>query len=154
MKLAIVAALSQNPELLIMDEPTSGLDPVVRDDILNIILDFVQDGKHSVLISSHITSDLEKIADDIVFIHKGKVILEKRKDDLIHHYGIVKCDTAQAEVLDKEDIISYRKKGHELDILISDRSALQMKYPNIQVVPATIDDIMMFYVKREMPCET
>ena len=154
MKLAIVAALSQNPELLIMDEPTSGLDPVVRDDILNMILDYVQDEKHSVLISSHITSDLEKIADYIVFIHKGKVIFDKRKDDLIHHYGIIKCNTEQFKPIGKEDVISYRKQGNKLDILISDRNAVQMKYPNVQVVPATIDDIMLFYVKGEMPCET
>ena len=154
MKLAIVAALSQNPELLIMDEPTSGLDPVVRDDILNMILDFVQEEKHSVLISSHITSDLEKIADYIVLIHKGKVIFDKRKDDLTRHYGIIKCDTEQFEAISKEDIINYRKQGNKLDVLISDRNAVQTKYPDIQVVPATIDDIMLFYVKGEMPCET
>ena len=154
MKLAIVAALSQNPELLIMDEPTSGLDPVVRDDILNMILDYVQDEKHSDLISSHITSDLEKIADYIVFIHKGKVVFDKRKEDLIHHYGIIKCDTEQFKAIGKENVISYRRQGNKLDILISDRNAVQMKYPNVQVVPATIDDIMLFYVKGEIPCET
>ena len=153
MKLAIVAALSQNPELLIMDEPTSGLDPVVRDDILNMILDYVQEDKHSVLISSHITSDLEKIADYIVFIHKGKVIFDKNKDDLIRHYGMIKCDTEQFEAIGKENVISYRKQGNKLEILISDRNAMQMKYPNIPVVPATIDDIMLFYIKGEISCE-
>lgn len=153
MKLAIVAALSQNPELLIMDEPTSGLDPVVRDDILNMILDFVQEEKHSVLISSHITSDLEKIADYIVLIHKGKVIFDKRKDDLIHRYGIIKCDAEQFRAIDAKDVISYRKQGNKLDILISDRNAVKMKYHNVQVVPATIDDIMLFYVKGEISCE-
>ena len=152
MKLAIVAALSQNPELLIMDEPTSGLDPVVRDDILNMILDYVQEEKRSVLISSHITSDLEKIADYIVLIHKGKVIFDKRKDELIHHYGMIKCDTEQFKAISKEDVIRYRRQGSELDVLISDRNAVQTKYPDIQVVPATIDDIMLFYVKGEMPC--
>lgn len=92
MKLAIIAALSQNPELLIMDEPTSGLDPVMRDDILNMILDFVCDEKHSVLISSHITSDLEKIADYIVFIHNGKVVFSKYKQELICQYGTTSID--------------------------------------------------------------
>lgn len=154
MKLAVAAALSQNPELLIMDEPTVGLDPVARDDILNMILDFVQDKKHSVLISSHITGDLEKIADDIVFIHQGKVIFDQRKDDLLRHYGIVKCDTVKFGILDKKDIISYRRHGNVLDILISDRNAVQMKYPNMQVVPAAIDDIILLYVKGEMPCGT
>ena len=91
MKLSISVALSHNAELLILDEATSGLDPIVRDDILDILLEFVQDENKSILISSHITSDLEKVADYIVFIHKGKVIFEETKDNLIYDYGIMKC---------------------------------------------------------------
>ena len=95
MKLAISAALSHNSKLLILDEATSGLDPVIRDDILDILLDFVQDEDHSILISSHITTDLEKIADYIVFIHEGKVVFSKPKDELTEQYGIIKCGAAQ-----------------------------------------------------------
>ena len=149
MKLAISAALSHNSKLLILDEATSGLDPVIRDDILDILLDFVQDEEHSILISSHITTDLEKIADYIVFIHEGKVVFSKPKDELTEQYGIVKCGAAQFDALDKSDIIVYRKMDYEWQVLISDRTAMQKKYPKAMIVPATIDEIMLLYVKGE-----
>ena len=149
MKLAITAAFSHHSRLLILDEATSGLDPVVRDDILDMLLDFVQDEEHSILVSSHITSDLEKIADYIVFIHEGKVVFEKPKDELTEQYGILKCGAAQFDALDKSDIISYRKMDYEWQILVSDRERMQKKYPKALVVPATIDEIMLLYVKGE-----
>lgn len=149
MKLAISAALSHNSKLLILDEATSGLDPVIRDDILDILLDFVQDEDHSILISSHITTDLEKIADYIVFIHEGKVVFSKPKDELTEQYGIIKCGAAQFDALDKSDIIVYRKMDYEWQVLISDRTAMQKKYPKAMIVPATIDEIMLLYVKGE-----
>ena len=149
MKLAISAALSHHSKLLILDEATSGLDPVVRDDILDMLLDFVQDEEHSILVSSHITSDLEKIADYIVFIHAGKVIFSRPKDELIEQYGILKCGAAQFDALDRSDIIVYRKMDYEWQVLISDREKLQRKYPKALIVPATIDEIMLLYVKGE-----
>ena len=149
MKLAISAAFSHHSRLLVLDEATSGLDPVVRDDILDMLLDFVQDEEHSILVSSHITSDLEKIADYIVFIHEGKVVFEKPKDELTEQYGIIKCGAAQFDALDKSDIISYRKMDYEWQILVSDRERMQKKYPKALVVPATIDEIMLLYVKGE-----
>lgn len=149
MKLAITVALSQNPELLIMDEPTSGLDPVMRDDILNIILDFVKDKKHSVLISSHIISDLKKIANHIVFIHKGKVVFNKSKSELNSQYGIIKCDKMQFETIDKENILCYRKQDYDWEVLIANRDTMQKKYPNMQISPASIDDTMLIYIKGE-----
>ncbi len=149
MKLAISVAFSHDSRLLVLDEATSGLDPVVRDDILDMLLDFVQDEEHSILVSSHITSDLEKIADYIVFIHEGKVVFEKPKDELTERYGILKCGAAQFDVLDKSDIISYRKMAYEWQILVSDRERMQKKYPKSLVVPATIDEIMLLYVKGE-----
>lgn len=149
MKLAITAAFSHHSRLLILDEATSGLDPVVRDDILDMLLDFVQDEEHSILVSSHITSDLEKIADYIVFIHEGKVVFERPKDELTEQYGILKCGAAQFDALDKSDIISYRKMDYEWQILVSDRERMQKKYPKAMVVPATIDEIILLYVKGE-----
>ncbi len=149
MKLAISAALSHHSKLLILDEATSGLDPVVRADILDMLLDFVQDEEHSILVSSHITSDLEKIADYIVFIHAGKVIFSRPKDELIEQYGILKCGAAQFDALDRSDIIVYRKLDYEWQVLISDREKLQRKYPKALIVPATIDEIMLLYVKGE-----
>ena len=149
MKLAIAVALSHNSKLLILDEATSGLDPVIRDDILDILLDFAQDETHSILISSHITTDLEKIADYIVFIHEGQVVFSKPKDELIEQYGIIKCGAAQFEALDKLDIIVYRKMDYEWQVLVADRVAMKKKYPKALIVSASIDEIMLLYVKGE-----
>ena len=149
MKLAIAVALSHNSKLLILDEATSGLDPVIRDDILDILLDFAQDETHSILISSHITTDLEKIADYIVFIHEGQVVFSKLKDELIEQYGIIKCGAAQFEALDKLDIIVYRKMDYEWQVLVADRAAMKKKYPKALIDSASIDEIMLLYVKGE-----
>lgn len=149
MKLSIAAALSHHASLLILDEVTSGLDPVVRDDILDLFLDFVQDESHSILVSSHITSDLEKVADYIVFIHQGKVVFSKPKDELKYQYGIIRCGAAQFEALNKEEIIACRKRDYEWEVLIADRTAAQKKYPKAVVDPASIDDIMLLHVKGE-----
>ena len=149
MKLAIAVALSHNSKLLILDEATSGLDPVMRDDILDILLDFAQDETHSILISSHITTDLEKIADYIVFIHEGQVVFSKPKDELIEQYGIIKCGAAQFEALDKSDIIVYRKMDYEWQVLVADRAAMKKKYPKTLIDSVSIDEIMLLYVKGE-----
>lgn len=149
MKLAIAVALSHHSRLLILDEATSGLDPVVRDDILDMLLDFVQEEDHSILVSSHITSDLEKIADYIVFIHEGKVVFSKPKDELVEQYGIIKCGAAQFEALDKLDIIVYRKMDYEWQVLVADRAAMKKKYPKTLIDSVSIDEIMLLYVKGE-----
>lgn len=149
MKLSIAAALSHNSKLLVLDEATSGLDPVVRDDILDMFLEFVQDENNSILVSSHITSDLEKVADYIVFIHEGKVVFCKSKDELRYKYGIIRCGAAQFDTIDKEEVIAYRKQDYEWEVLIADRDKAQRKYPKAVIDPATIDEIMLLYVKGE-----
>lgn len=149
MKLAIAAALSHHSEILILDEATSGLDPIVRDDILDLLLEFVQEENHSILISSHITSDLEKIADYIVFLHEGKMIFSKTKDELRYYYGIMKCGTAQFKKIDKSDIVAYRKQDFEWQVLVANRKEAQKKYPNSIIDPATLDDIMLLFIKGE-----
>ena len=115
MKLCIAVALSHKPKLLILDEATSGLDPVMRDDILDVFLDFVQDENHSILMSSHITTDLEKVADYITFIHQGKVLFCKTKDELRYRYGIVRCGAVLFDQLDKEEVLTYRKDVGEIN---------------------------------------
>lgn len=149
-KLSIAVAFAHHPKLLILDEATSGLDPIVRDHILDMFLDFVQDEENSILVSSHITTDLEKVADYIVFIHEGQLIFSKPKDELLEHYGIVKCGAAQFEALNQQDIIAYRKQDYEWQVLVSDRQSAEKKYPKAMVIPATIDEIMLLYVKGEV----
>lgn len=149
-KLSIAVAFAHHPKLLILDEATSGLDPIVRDHILDMFLDFVQDEENSILVSSHITTDLEKVADYIVFIHEGRLIFSKPKDELLEHYGIVKCGAAQFEALNQQDIIAYRKQDYEWQVLVSDRQSAEKKYPKAMVIPATIDEIMLLYVKGEV----
>jgi len=150
-KLSIAVALSNHSRLLILDEATSGLDPIIRDDVLDILLDYVQDEENSILFSSHITSDLEKIADYIVFIHNGRLVFRKPKDDLLNHYGMIKCGAAQFDELDKTEMISCRKKDYRWEVLIADRDAAQKKYPKAIVDPVTIDEIMLQYIKGNQP---
>lgn len=149
-KLAFSVALSHKAEFLILDEATSGLDPIVRDDILDILIDFVQDESHSVLVSSHITSDLEKIADYITFIHKGKIVFSHMKDDLIDNYGIISCGSSVFNSLDKSEIVAYRKEEYQYKILVKDRKRAIRKYSEAIIEPATIEEIMLFYVKGEL----
>lgn len=149
-KLAFAVALSHHAELLILDEATSGLDPIIRDDVLDMLIDFVQDESHSVLVSSHITSDLEKVADYITFIHKGKVIFTHEKDTLVDNYGILNCGAAVFDTLDKSDIVAYRKEDYQFKVLVKDRNKAAKQYANAIIGPATIEEIMLFYVKGEM----
>ena len=149
MKLAVAMALSHHPKLLILDEATAGLDPIVRDDILDVFLDFVQDENRSILLSSHITSDLEKVADYITFIHDGSVIFSEKKDDLIYNYGIMRCKQAQFAEIDKEDILAYRKHDYQTNVLIADRKAAEKKYRDIVIDNVSIEEIMLMFVKGE-----
>ncbi len=149
-KLAFAVALSHGAELLILDEATSGLDPVMRDDVLDMLLDFVQDENHSVLVSSHIISDLEKVSDYITFLHKGRLVFSRDKNDLIDHYGIVSCGASVFDLIDKTEMISYRKEDYQYKVLVKNRGSAAQKYPDAIVDPATIEEIMLFYVKGEL----
>lgn len=147
MKLAIAAALSHHPQLLILDEATSGLDPIMRDEMLDIFLDFVQAEDHSILLSSHITSDLEKVADYITFIHNGRLILTASKDDLIYRYAVLRCKESQFQALDPADVIAFRKRDFQIDVLVADGKAVEKKYKDIVTDHVSIDEIMLLLVK-------
>lgn len=147
MKLSFALAMSHHPKLLLLDEVTSGLDPVVRDDVLNIILDFAADGEHSVLISSHISSDLEKIADYIIFINNGKIVFKKSTDELLYRYGIIRCTEKDFESIDKDDIIAYREEAYQTSVLVEDREEARQKYEDAVIDNPTIDEIMLLYIK-------
>ncbi len=149
MKLSLAVALSHRPKLLILDEATSGLDPVMRDDILDVFLEFMQDEEHSVLMSSHITTDLEKIADYITFIHKGKILFCKSKDELRYRYGIIRCGAVLFEQIDKKEILAWRKDEYQWNVLVADKEKAKQKYKTAVIDDATIDDILLMYVKGE-----
>lgn len=149
MKLAIAAALSHHPQLLVLDEATSGLDPIMRDEMLDVFLDFVQDERHSILLSSHITSDLEKIADYITFIHNGRLILSALKDDLRYNYAVMRCSENQFQALNQEDMMAYLKRDYQVDVLLSDSKAAQRKYKDAVIDHVSIDEIMLLLIKGE-----
>lgn len=147
MKLSISIALSHKAKLLILDEATAGLDPVVREEILDTFLDFVEDENNSILISSHISSDLEKIADYIAVIDNGKVILNESKDTLIYDYGIARMKRNDFDKLEKSEYISYRQRGLQIEVLISDKIRFSQKYPNITLDVTSIDEILPLITK-------
>lgn len=149
MKLQIAAALSHNAKLLIMDEATTGLDPVVRNEILDIFLEYLQDEEHSILMSSHITSDLEKIADSVTFIDKGRLLLTGYKDEILETHGVVKCSKADYENIEKGDIISARIGDYGVEAMVSDKQSVSRKYSGLVIDPTTLEEIMLFYVNRE-----
>ncbi len=149
MKLAIAAALSHHPQLLILDEATSGLDPIMREEMLDVFLDFVQEEDHSILLSSHITSDLEKVADYITFIHDGKLIMTVSKNDLVYHYAVMRLRESQFLALDRSDVIAYRKRDYQIDVLVADGEMAQRKYKDVIVDHVSVDEIMLLLVKGE-----
>ena len=147
MKLSIICAMAHKPKLLILDEATTGLDPVVRDEMLDLFLEFIQDEDCSILFSSHITSDIQKIADYVILIHQGKIIFEEQKDDLVYNFGIVKCGKEKFASISPDDYITHRVTNVSVECLVRDKEAIKHKYKNIVVDNATLEDIMLFYIK-------
>lgn len=145
MKLSLILALSHKPELLILDEATSGLDPVARDDILDILLEFIQDENKSIMISSHILSDLEKIADEIAFLHRGKLIFVENKDKLKEDYGLVSLSTEEFESIDKNSIIAVRDYKFGKECLVKKELIPQ----NLEVENVSIEEIMVYMIKEK-----
>lgn len=147
MKLKIATAISHKPKLLILDEPTSGLDPVARNEILDIFQEFIENGENSILVSSHITSDLEHIADYITFINEGKIILSKERDELLEKYGLAKCSEEEFKTINSNDYIKYKKNRYDYEVLVEDKNEFKKKY-NISIVDRpSLEDIMLIYIK-------
>lgn len=148
MKLQIACALSHNAELLVMDEATTGLDPVVRDEILHIFMEYLRDGERSILMSSHITADLEKIADSVTFINRGRILLSGYKDVILETHGILKCAKTELASLDPGEVVSVRENEFGAEVMLSDREGARRKYAGAAIDPASLDDIMLYYVHK------
>ncbi|MGN0414835.1 MAG: ATP-binding cassette domain-containing protein [Agathobacter sp.] len=148
MKLQIATALSREAKLLIMDEPTRGLDPVVRSEMLQIFREFVIEEDHTILLSSHITSDLEKLADEVVFINGGRIVLCGNKDELLEKYGMIRCRKSDLQRIDSSLIVSAESSDYGTEILINDRAEARRRYPDMVIEAVGLEDIMLYYVKR------
>lgn len=146
-KLEIASALSHHPKLLILDEPTSGLDPIARNEVIDIFQDFIQNEECSILLSSHITTDLEHIADYITFINKGEILLSKTCNELLEQYGIAKCTKEEFKKIDKKDYIRYRKTKYEYDVLVENKKEFSKKYSVNTIDKITLEDLMVLMIK-------
>lgn len=147
-KLMLSIALSHNAELLILDEPTSGLDPSMREEFVEVISDYMQDDKHTVLFSTHITQDLETIADYIVFIDNGEIVLALEKEEFINYFMILKCGLENQNILDSSAILGQKKTKYNIEYLAK-RDAID-EIPNEYVEDAiTIDKIMILYGREK-----
>lgn len=154
MKLEFAIAFSHAPKLLILDEATSGLDPIFREEIPDIIRKYTEDEDHTVLLSSHITSDLDKIADYIAFIHEGQLLFVKTYDEIQENFGIINCRKELFDSLNPEDILSYRKESYGYKVMIESKQELRKIFPDLEIENASIEDLMLFQVKGEhVPCQ-
>ena len=150
MKLKIATAISHKPQILILDEPTSGLDPIVRNEILDIFRQFIaEDETRSILVSTHITTDMEHISDYIMFIKNGEITLNLPTSEILENYGIVKCDEKDFSKISKEDYEYYRKEKYQYEVLVKNKKMIKSKYGISTIDKASIEDIMLFYIKGE-----
>ena len=148
MKLKIATAIAHNPKILILDEPTSGLDPIVRNEILDIFRKFIaEDEQRSILISSHITTDLEHISDYIMFIKDGEITLNLPTSEILENYGIVKCDENTFNNIEKQDIKYYKREKYQYEVLVDNKDLIKRKYNKATIDKASIEDIMLFYIR-------
>ena len=148
MKLQIAAALSHEAKLLIMDEPTSGLDPIVRNEMLQIFREYVIEEDHTILLSSHITGDLEKLADEVVFIDGGKIVLQGNKDEILEKHAILRCRKDELKMINESLIVSAEISSLGAEVLVNDKKTAKKLYPEMVIEPAGLDEIMIYYVNQ------
>ncbi|MCI8623502.1 MAG: ABC transporter ATP-binding protein [Provencibacterium sp.] len=147
MKLSIAAALSRRPRLLLLDEATSGLDPVMRGEVLDVLQEFVQDEQHAVLLSSHITSDLDRVADYVTFLHAGRSILSENKDTLLFQYGVAKGADALLDTLPRELVAGMRKGRYGSEALVTDAQKARRACPELTVDRPNLEEILVLLGK-------
>lgn len=144
-KLSIAAALAHDTHLLILDEATSGLDPVVRDEIQDVFMDFIQDEGNAIFMSTHIVSDLERVSDYITLIHQGRIVFSQGKDELLENYGILKCSPGELQALNPKAIMGRRHNSFGVEALV----LKDQVPPGLTVDRAGIEEIMLYYIKGE-----
>lgn len=144
MKLSIAIALSHNSKLLILDEATSGLDPMIRDEILDIFMDFIQDEEHTIFFSSHIISDIEKIADYVTFIHEGKIVFSENKDDLIYRHGVIRCRKEDIQKIDPSFVVGIRQSKFGAEVMIKNVDEFKRKTREFVPEKTSVEEIMLF----------
>jgi len=149
MKLQIATALSHGAKLLIMDEATTGLDPVVRNEILDIFREYLSDDTNSILMSSHITSDLDKIADCVTFIDNGKILLTGYKDEILENHGLAKCSKEEFQEIHPSDYVSARVNDFGVELMLADKATCKQKYSGLLIEKTNLEEIMLFYVNKE-----
>ena len=153
MKLSLATALAHRPRLLILDEATSGLDPVVRGEMLDLFLDFIQDERNGILMSSHITADLEKVADQVAYLHRvgntSRLLFQEDKDVLAEQYGILRCGRAELEQLPEAWKIHTRQNAFGCETLVKQPNQVRALLPGAVCDRASMDEIMQFYAGRE-----
>lgn len=148
-KLQVLAAISHGAGLLILDEPTAGLDVVARDELLGLLREYMETEGRSILISSHISSDLEDFCDDIYMINAGRIVLHEETDVLLNDYGILKLDKEQYDRIEKEYVICHKKEGFGYSCLTNQKRFYQENYPEIVVEKGSIDELILMIIGGE-----
>ena len=149
MKFRLATALAHKPKLLILDEATSGLDPVVRGELMDLFLEFIQDERHSIIMSSHITADLEQVADSIAYLHNGQLLFQENKDELLQSYGVLHCSEDVLTSLPAGLVVFTRRGAYGCESLVRERRTVQELLPEAVCDAARLDDIMRFYSGRD-----
>ena len=144
MKMSLATALAHRPKLLVMDEATSGLDPVVRGEMLDLFLEFIQDEGHGILMSSHITGDLERIADQIAYIHRGKLLFQQDKDLLLEDMAVLRCSDREIDTLPKNLVVARQGGAYGAAALVRHPQNVRRLLPGAVLDRADIDEIMQF----------
>ena len=148
-KLKVLLALSYDAKLLVLDEPTAGLDVIAREEILDILRVYVEDGEKSILISSHISADLEGLCDDFYFIDNGKIVMHEETDVLLSEYGLMKLTSEQFDTIDREYILRFRKETFGYTALTNQKAYYAENYPEVAMEKGSIDDFILLMVKGE-----
>lgn len=148
-KLKVLIALSHGAKLLVLDEPTAGLDVIAREEILDILRDYVEDGSRSILISSHISADLEGLCDDLYFIDDGRILMHEETDVLLSDYGLMKLTPEQFEKIDKDHVLRYRKESFGYTALTNQKAFYMENFPEVSMEKGSIDEFILMMVKGE-----